>query len=549
LAYGDFAAAINSALRDFHRPDLLARNPLVQGTFDNVVAAGPAELRALLSHTVGELFGNARDDKVRRILELTYFQPALKQEAVAERLALSFGTYRRHLTAGRERLADWLWERSRPVEVGPEPPKATDVAEHKPTAENHHDDAIDVGGGAAPRLSLVVLPFLNIGGGAENEALADGITETLTTDLSRLGIIVISRNTAFVYKGRPTDSRRIASELGVRFVLEGSVQNEGDLVRINAQLVDAENGAHLWAERFDKRRAGLLEMQDEVVAQLARATHIELIAAESRRAAHERGDRLDAVDHSLRGWAIWNQRRSPETSRQARGSFEAALRLDDRNISALLGLADAHIWEVNCFISDDRPGQIGAADAAVRQALELAPRSAAAHLGYGTVLYAMSRPERALREFELASRLDRNLAAAHGYLGQVKLALGRAGETRAHVEEAMRLSPQDQLLRHWHLLIGLGDVYLGRVVHGTESLRKAVELHPDWGFAQFALAGALGLAGLLAEAAEACAVARRLAPNLTIAKFRAEAVSDNPIYLAQREYFYEGLRLAGVPEQ
>ena len=113
LAYADFAAAINSALRDFHRPDLLARSPLLGGVFDNVAATGPTELQALLSQTVAQLFGNARDDKVRRVFELTYFQPALKQEAVAERLALSFGTYRRHLTAGRERLARWLWERSR----------------------------------------------------------------------------------------------------------------------------------------------------------------------------------------------------------------------------------------------------------------------------------------------------------------------------------------------------------------------------------------------------------------------------------------------------
>jgi TolB-like protein len=549
LAYADFAAAINSALRDFRRPDLLARNPLLGGVFDNVAATGPTELQALLSQTVAQLFGNTRDDKVRRIFELTYFQPALKQEAVAERLALSFGTYRRHLTAGRQRLARWLWERSRLVTAEAEPWKATDTAKDVPSVEVRHDGALHAGRAAAPRLSLVVLPFLNIGGRVEDEAFADGVTETLTTDLSRgLGIIVISRTTAFAYKGRPIDSRQIGRELGVRFVLEGSVQNADDSVRINIQLVDAENGAHLWAERFDKQHAGLLEMQDEVVAQLMRAVYVELIAAESRRAAHEPVGRLDAIDHALRGWAAWHQRRSREAARQARASFEAALRLDGSNISALIGLADTHIWEVNSFVSDDRPGQIRAAEAAVKNALELAPRSAAAHLGYGRVLFAMSRPERALRELELARCLDHNLAAIHGYLGQIKIALGRASETRAHVEEAMRLSPQDPLLRLWHYLIGLAEVYLGHVVRGTGSLRKSVEIDPGWALAQFTLAGALALAGLLVEAAEACAVAQHMAPNFTIAKFRAEARSDNSIYLAQREHFCEGLRLAGVPE-
>jgi hypothetical protein len=128
----------------------------------------------------------------------------------------------------------------------------------------------------------------------------------------------------------------------------------------------------------------------------------------------------------------------------------------------------------------------------------------------------------------------------------MKFFLGRAGETSGHVGEAMRLSPRDPLLFHWHFLIGVADVYLGRVVRGLESLRKSVEIYPNWGLGQFVLAGALALAGLLAEATEACAVARRLAP--TIAKFRAEAVSDNAVHLAQREYLYNGLRLAGAPE-
>jgi TolB-like protein len=546
LAYEDFAAALKDALRDFHSPDLLARNPLLRDGLCNLGrSAGPLELKALLTETVSTLFDNARDEKLRRVIELTYFQPAAKQEAVADRLSLPFGTYRRHLTTARDRLARWLWESSRMTPRQPELPTAPETKTSKAAAAI----SAEAEGPPLPRFSIVVLPFLNIGGSAKDDHLVDGITETLTTDLSRSpGVCVISRSTAFAYRGKPIDTRQIGRELGVRYILEGSVQPVGERLRFNVQLVDAESGAHLWAERFDKQCSALLDMQDEVAARLTRSILIQLIAAESRRVAREDPDRFDSVDHTLRGWAAWNRHLSLGAARQARDFFEAALQLDNDNVGALLGFANAHIWEVNMYASEDRAGQIRAAEAAATKALALAPDSADAHLTYGTVLFAMRAPERALREFQFAIGLDGNLATAHGYLGLMKFFLGRAGETRAHVAEAMRLCPRDPLLFHWHFLIGVADVYLGRVVHGLVSLRKSVEINPNWALSQFVLAGALALAGLFTEAAEVCAVARRLAPNFTIAKFRAEAVSDNPVYLAQRERFYEGLRLAGVPE-
>jgi TolB-like protein len=551
IGYADFAAAVKDALRDVHSPDLLARNPLLlHGVCNLGKPAGPQELRALLSETVRTLFANPRDEKLRQVLKLTYCQPGLKQEAVADRLSLSFGTYRRHLGTARERLARWLWESWQVAPAQPEPPSAA----ARPTVKRENSEGEtattpEPAARGAPRLSVAVLPFLNIGGSAEDDPFVDGITETLTTDLSRSpGVFAISRSTAFSYKGKPIDTRQIGRELGVRYVLEGSVQNAGERIRFNAQLIDAESGAHLWAERFDKQRADLLDLQDEVTTRLARTIHVELIAAESRRATREHPDHLDSVDHTLHGWAAWNQHLSLEAARKARHFFEAALRLDEHNVGALLGFAKAHVWEVNMYTSDDRAGQNRAAEAAVTKALALAPDSADAHLTYGTVLFAMRAPERALREFEFAVSLEANLATAHAYLGLMKVFLGRARETRAHVAEAMRLSPRDPLLFLWHFFIGVADIHLGRMVHALESLRKSVEINPNWGLSQFVLAGTLGLAGLLAEAAEVCAVAQRLAPNFTIAKFRAEAVSDNLVYLAQREHFCEGLRLAGAPE-
>jgi TolB-like protein len=551
LAYAEFAAAVKDALRDGHSPDLLARNPLLRAGIGNLNgAAGAPELKALLSDTVNTLFGNPRDAKLRRVIQLTYCEPGLKQEAVAERLALSFGTYRRQLSIARERLARWLWENSQVARARPELPPATGPTTQEGEAEAEKAPLTEAGEPAPPRLSLVVLPFVNIGGSAEDDPLVDGVTETLITDLSRSsGVFVISRSTASAYKGKSIDVREIGRELGVRYVLEGSVLNAGERMRFNAQLVDAESGGHLWAERFDKQRGDLLDMQDEVTTRLARNIHVEMIATESRRAARERPGRFDAVDHTLLGWAAWNRNLSLKSARRARRFFETALQLDGHNVRALIGFANAHMWEVNMsYASDDRAAQIGAAETAAKQALALAPNCAEAHMTYGTVLYAMRAPERALRELELALGLDANLAAAHAYLGLIKYSLGRPRDTRAHVAEAMRLSPCDPLLFHWHFFIGVAELYLGRVVHGIESLRMSVEINPNWGLSQFVLAAALALTGLLAEAGEVRAVAQRLVPNFTIARFRAGAASDNPVYLAQREHFYRGLRLAGVPE-
>ena len=549
LGYQEFAAALKDALRDFNSPDLLARNPLSRdgaGILDT--SAGPPELRALLSGATTTLFDNPRDEKLRRVVELTYFQTGLKQEAVADRLSLSFGTYRRYLATARDRLTRWLWERAHPPQLSDQPGTVASATRSEAQQRQAVAIAPRVGELGLTRLSLAILPFLNIGSGASDH-LADGITETLTTDLSRSsGIFVVSRNTAFAYKGKPIDTRQIGRELGVRYVLEGSIQGTGEQIRINAQLVDAESGVHLWADRFDKQHNGQLSLQDEITTRLTRSVQIEIIAAESRRAVREHPDRLDAVDHTLRGRAAWNQHLSQEAAQQARHFFEAALRLDEQNLDALLGIANTHMWEVNMYASGDRAGQIRAAEAAVSRALAQAPDSAEAHMTYGTVLFAMRFPERALREFQLAVSLDANLATAHGYIGLMKFFLGRAGETRMHVEEAIRLSPRDPLLFHWLFFIGVADVYLGRVVRGLENLRRSVEINPNWALSQFVLAGALGLAGLLAEASEVAAVARRIAPNLTIAKFRDEVVSDNPIYLAQREHFYRGLRQAGLPE-
>ena len=180
---------------------------------------------------------------------------------------------------------------------------------------------------ARPRLSMVVLPFANIGGGAEHEPFVDGVTESLTTDLSRIrGAYVIARNTAFAYKAQPLDLKTIGRELNVRYVLEGSVQRGGNRTRVNVQLIDAETGSHLWAERFDKPLADLFDMQDEIVGRLANALNAQLVAAEARRA--EQAPNPDSMDFYFQGLAWFNKGRTPDNVEQARSFFDRALMAD-----------------------------------------------------------------------------------------------------------------------------------------------------------------------------------------------------------------------------
>jgi TolB-like protein/class 3 adenylate cyclase/tetratricopeptide (TPR) repeat protein len=403
----------------------------------------------------------------------------------------------------------------------------------------------------APRLSVVVLPFVNRGGSSEQDYFVDGITESLTTDLSRIpGAFVIARNTAFTFKNKPADARVVGRDLGVRYVMEGSVQTSGsgDRIRVNAQLIDTETGAHLWAERFDKPRGDIFEMQDEITTRLARIVGIELVAAEGRRAERERPNNMDAVDLTMRGWAILNQPLSLRRDHEACDLFEAALRLDDRNVEALVGLAFRHVNDVRVFASTNRDEQLRIAERAITEALALAPGNAFAHFVRANILHVSGETERSLRELELAIALDRNLAWAHADAGFIKVLLGRAEEAEADLTNAIRLSPRDPGLDRWHALLGIADLFLGRLRSALDRLRKSVEMNPNVALTQFFLAAASAQSGRAGEAREARNAGLLLDPNFTVARFRNEPRSKNATFLAQRERIYEGLRLAGVPE-
>ncbi|MGY4627897.1 adenylate/guanylate cyclase domain-containing protein [Bradyrhizobium sp. USDA 4486] len=398
-----------------------------------------------------------------------------------------------------------------------------------------------------PRLSIVVLPFANLGGGPEQEYFVDGVTEALTTDMSRIsGALVIGRHTAFTYKGAAIDLKRIGRELNVRYVLEGSVQRSGDRLRVNAQLVDSESGSHLWAERFDKPLADLFDMQDEIVARLASALNAELIAAEARRA--QRSVDPDAMDLYFQGVAIANRGTTPEHLTQARGFFERALVLDPGCIDALVGRAGLDEAAVAALLTDEPSPLLRTAEATVNKVLSLAPQHALAHLRLGVVYVLTNRVPEGIAECERALALDRNLAHAHAWIGLAKVYIGRAGEAEADVQEALRLSPRDTRSYIWLMIVGMAKFHLGAYGEAVVCLRRSIEANRNHPLAHFWLAAALAKMGAIEEAKRAARAALALNPSFTIRRVRSHLPSDNPIYLAGRAQLYEGLSLAGVPE-
>jgi TolB-like protein/class 3 adenylate cyclase/Tfp pilus assembly protein PilF len=398
-----------------------------------------------------------------------------------------------------------------------------------------------------PHLSIVVLPFVNLAGDAEQNYFVDGVTESLTTDLSQMsGMLVIGRNTAFSYKSKPVDLKQIGRELNVRYVLEGSVQRSANRMRVNVQLIDAESGNHLWADRFDKPVTDLFDMQDEIVARLANALNAQLITAEARRA--ERAPSPDSMDLYFRGMSAYNKGLTPDNLSEARKLFERALALDPGNVDAIVGAGLASIVLVGMHLSDDRAARLGAAEALAVKALSIAPENALGHLCLGVVYIYTNRAAQGISEFERALAIDRNLAAAHAYIGLAKNFVGHGEETADHIEYALRLSPRDAAVYLWRTFNGSVKVFLAKNEEAVGELRRAIEANRNFSVAHFYLAVALAELGRLDEARLEAREGLSIDPTFTIRRYRGDAPSDNPIFMSRRRQIDEIMRNIGVPE-
>jgi len=317
-------------------------------------------------------------------------------------------------------------------------------------------------------------------------------------------------------------------------------------MRVNTQLIDAQTGSHLWAERFDKPVADLFDMQDEIVARLANQLGTQLISAEARRA--EGVQKPDSLDLLFQGMACVAKGHTPEYLALARSYFERALKLDPGNIEALVSLAHVDALNANIFATGDRVAQLEAAEATLTKVLTLIPDHALAHWCLGLVQIQTNRAVQCMNECERALALDRNLARAHALIGLAKTYLGRAEETEAHVGEALRLSPRDTNAYIWFTIAGFANLHLGKDEDAVRQFSHAIEMNRNRANTYFSLAAALVKLDRLDEARRAVQAGLALAPSFTVRQYRAGTPSDNPIFLEQRERTIESMRRAGVPD-
>jgi TolB-like protein len=408
-----------------------------------------------------------------------------------------------------------------------------------------------LGTSAAQRLSIVVLPFTYLASDPAQQYFADGITEDLTTDLSRLAdMLVISRDTAFTYKGEPVSAKRIRSELGVRYMLEGSVQRSDNQVRINAQLIDTDTDTNLWAERFDRNIADLLAVQSEVTARIASALNLKLIASEAARSTVH----PDALDHIFRGRAAIYRPASRRNFAEAIAEYQQALALDPYSVEAQSRLAIALSSRLLDHMSDTINTDIEQANHLVEQALAAAPESPVAHFAKAQFLRAQHRCEAAIPEYETVLAANRNVLAAIGNIGRCKIYLGLLDDGVALEEQAIRLSPRDPFLSVWYFRIGQARLLQSRVDEAIGWLEKAHNENSTLPFVDSWLAAAYGLKGDLPRASTELADARRLSRNgspTSVSAARATSARDfapGTQGLLETTYL-AGLHKAGVPEE
>ena len=373
----------------------------------------------------------------------------------------------------------------------------------------------------APRLSIVVLPLANLSSDPEQEYFVDANTDDLTTDLSRIAnSFVIARGTASTYKGKPVDVKQIGRELGVRYVLEGSVRRLGEEVQVNVQLIDAETGAHIWADRFETDRTNLAKGQGEITSRLARTLHVELLVAAGRQIEQE--ENPDARDLVTRGWA-WIYRPATQASRQeARQAFEQALELDPGSVDAKIGIATVLLSNINSGWSKSPEQDEALAEPLLSEALERNDNSPRAHHAMGMLRRLQNRANESRIELEKAIALDRNYTSAYNHLGWALIALGQPETALPHFEKAIRLDPQSQSIFPWYAGADDCHLLLGNADEAVDFLRKARAANPRIWYIHFWLAAALGLRGDIDEAETALAEFLKLKPELnSLAKVRA----------------------------
>jgi adenylate cyclase len=394
----------------------------------------------------------------------------------------------------------------------------------------------------AAHLSIVVLPFVNLSKDPDQDYFADGVTENLTTDLSRIpNSFVIARNTAFTFKGKTIDAKDIGKELGVRYVLEGSVQRDQNRVRVNAQLIDADSGAHLWADRFEEDVSDLFKLQDQVVARLANTLGYELIKAEAEKASRSKSP--DVVDLTMRGRALLSEA-NPTTMKDTFDAlldlFDEALTIDPNDADALTGEALTNIYLKSRGWIDPGADVDAKILGQLDRAIAVAPENLWAYEVKSEYLALSQRSGEALSAADAGLAINSNSAHLHKTRGLAENYLGRFEQARADLMQAIRLSPRDPEIHWWYLILGEAELGLGNLNATVDQAQKAINAGDRTLAPYLELTAAYALSDKMDEAKSALAEARRLSPDLTV-KWMIDRWPATPA-------MFDGLRKAGLPE-
>jgi TolB-like protein/Tfp pilus assembly protein PilF len=392
------------------------------------------------------------------------------------------------------------------------------------------------------RPAIAVLPFVNMSGDPEQEYFSDGITEDIITALSKLRwFFVIARNSSFIYKGKSVHLREVAEELGVGYVLEGSVRKSGDRVRITVQLNDAATGSHIWAERYDRGLVDVFTVQDEITEAIVAAIEPQLYATESFRAQRKPPDNMDAWDMVMRGLShYWRVTRQDNVVAQA--LLEKAIAIDPNYGQALGVLATSYTFSFHMGWAD-RATAVPIAERAALAAIQADSEDPWAHHALGCVYLFTRRFDDSLAEFELALRLNPNFSLAQGYYGLALSYCGRFEEADRAARRALRLSPRDPFSAIFTGIAAYAQFAARNYDEAMRLAREAIRQRNDFVGAHRVLTAAAGMAGDRGAAAVGLQELRRAQPNISLAWIADEM----PIMQgAELEHYLEAFRRAGL---
>jgi TolB-like protein/Flp pilus assembly protein TadD len=393
--------------------------------------------------------------------------------------------------------------------------------------------------------SIAVLPFDNLSGDPEQVYFVDGIVDDIITELSRFPyIFVIARTTSFTFKGKSIDIRQVGSELGVRYVLEGSVRRISNRVRITAQLIEAATGNHIWAERYDRNLEDIFSVQDEITAQVVGSIHPEVLSAEMQRARQKPAESLDVWNYAVR--ARWHVLRlTREDNAEAKRLFGKALELEPNYVPALSFLVYCHINDVLFGWSQAPPQSITEARRLARLAASLDENDPWVQCALGLTEFIAKNPDTASAHYRKAIELNPNFALAYGYLS---IQLAYAGEAEAAIEaghKAIRLSPRDPELFHFHVAISLAHFVAERYEEAVTWSNKVMAERPETPAWRRVLAASLAQLGQIAEARKAMEGLLSITPGVTATLLRNIVYFKRP---ADFDRYIEALCKAGLPE-